>query len=89
MTTFNTRSGVVANNTVEKEPADHYLNVYFQGKQIGYLVIDKYPALVEVLQQDESNATKLLQRCEGVYRQRGATSASIEFDLSDFCVTCP
>lgn len=82
MTTFNTRSGVVANNTVEKEPADHYLNVYFQGKQIGYLVLDKYPALVEKLQQDESNATKLLQRCEGAYRQRGVTS--VEFDLSDF-----
>ena len=82
MTVFNTRSGVVANNTVEKEPADHYLNVYFQGKQIGYLVLDKYPALVEKIQADESNATKLLQRCEGAYRQRGVTS--VEFDLSDF-----
>lgn len=82
MTVFNTRSGVVANNTVEKEPADHYLNVYFQGKQIGYLVLDKYPALVEKLQADESNAAKLLQRCEGTYRQRGVTS--VEFDLSDF-----
>ena len=83
MATFNTRSA--ANNvaaTADREPADHYLNIYFQGKQIGYVVLDKHPKLVELMQANDANATKLLQKCEGTYRQRGMSE--FEFDLSDF-----
>lgn len=81
MTTFNTRSSTT-NASAEREPAEHYVNIYFQGKQIGYITVDKFPELVEVLQANEANATKLLGKCEGTYRQRGVTN--VKFDLSDF-----
>ena len=82
MATFNTRSAANIDAQAEREPAEHYVNIYFQGKQIGYIVVDKFPELVEVLQADEENATKLLNKCEGTYRQRGVTN--VKFDLSDF-----
>lgn len=82
MTTFNTRSAANTIAQADREPAEHYVNIYFQGKQIGYITVDKFPELVEVLQANEANASKLLSKCEGTYRQRGATS--VKFDLSDF-----
>lgn len=83
MTTFNTRSAANTNAQAEREPADHYVNIYFQSKQIGYITLDKFPDLVEVLQANEANATKLLSQCEGVYRQRGMATP-VKFDLSGF-----
>lgn len=82
MTTFNTRSAANIVAQADREPAEHYVNIYFQGKQIGYITVDKFPELVEVLQAKEENATKLLHKCEGTYRQRGVTN--VKFDLSDF-----
>ncbi|WP_432481739.1 hypothetical protein [Moraxella sp. ZY200743] len=68
--------------TADSEPAQHYVNIRFQGKQIGYITLDKFPQLVEVMQRNENNATALLQQCEGTYRERSVTS--VKFDLDSF-----
>lgn len=77
MTEFTTRTNATP---ADREPADHYVNVYFQDRQIGYLVLDKFVQLVEFLQKDEQNATKLIKNCTATYRERGKSTVS--FDLS-------
>lgn len=67
MTEFTTRTNATP---ADREPADHYVNVYFQDRQIGYLVLDKFVQLVEFLQKDEQNATKLIKNCTATYRER-------------------
>lgn len=79
MTEFTTRTN--ATSAADREPADHYVNIYFQDRQIGYLVLDKFTQLVEFLQKDEQNATKLIQNCTATYRERGKSTVS--FDLSN------
>lgn len=81
MTTFTTRANANSNASANEQKAQHFLNVYFQGKQIGYLVLDKFPQLVGKLQESEENATKLLQRCEGKYREAGVTKVEFDFDF--------
>ena len=84
MTTFTTRSNANSNASVNEQKAEHYLNIYCGKTQIGYLVLDKFPELVEICQRSENNATKLLHKCLGVYRQAGVSNKVIEIDLSDF-----
>lgn len=78
MTEFTTRTNATS---ADREPADHFVNIYFQDRQIGYIVLDKFTQLIEFMQKDEQNATKLIQKCTATYRERGKTSVS--FDLSN------
>ncbi|ELA08271.1 hypothetical protein MOMA_06906 [Moraxella macacae 0408225] len=67
-------------NDQSADKAQHYLNVYFDGKQIGYMVIDKVEELVTACQQDEEFANRMIKACTATYRQAGTKQP---LDLSD------
>lgn len=81
MATFTTRANANSDASANEQKAQHYLNIYYQGKQIGYITLDKFPQLVAKLQENEDNATLLLQRCEGKYREAGVTKVEFDFDF--------
>ncbi|MFB6349648.1 hypothetical protein [Moraxella marmotae] len=59
------------NGNDEREKAKFYLNIYFKRKQIGYIVMDSHPQLVEKLQAHDEVATRLIQMCTASFREVG------------------
>lgn len=77
---------VKANNAdnSDRTPADHFLNLYINGTQIGYMVLDDQPAIVAKAQADSEFINRLLKsdKVTGIYRQRGKSDKA-ELDLDD------
>lgn len=81
----NVTSKAAANsNSAERTPAKHYMNIYFNGSQIGYAVLDDQPAIVAKAQADEGFLTRLLHsdKVTATYREAGVSSKP-ELDLDD------
>lgn len=68
-------------NIQPERKADHFINVYLGNVQVGFMIIDEHPELVERCQSDEEFATRLLSKTTGTYRQRGVTTKTL--DLSE------
>lgn len=72
-----------ANNTdTDRTPAKHYMNVYKDGVQIGYMVLDEVPAIVAKAQEDSEFLNRLIKHesVTAVYREAGV-SKKAELDL--------
>lgn len=60
----------------------HYVNIYQNGVQIGYMVIDKQPALVAKCQSDDEFANRLLKHASvsAAYRELGSSTKELALD---------
>lgn len=73
-----------ANNASTTDKPVHFINVYQNGTQIGYMTIDKQPKLVAKCQADADFVNRLLKHesVNAVYRETGVSSKS-DLDLDD------
>ena len=80
----NVRNAASNSNSGSSDKPVHYINVYQNGIQIGYMTIDKQPKLVAKCQNDADFANRLLKHesVNAVYRETGVSSKP-DLDLDD------
>lgn len=72
MTTFNTRSATNTNAQADREPAKFYLNFYAGNIQLGYIVLDEHPQIVEFLKNNPEDGTaRMLANITATFREAG------------------
>ena len=78
------RKAVQSDNTNTSDKPVHFVNIYQNGVQIGYMTIDKQPKLVAKCQNDADFANRLLKHesVNAVYRETGVSSKP-DLDLDD------
>lgn len=64
-----------------EDKAQYFLNVYFKDTKVGYLVLDSFDNLVELLKNNPEKATAFIQKCEAKFTIRGESSKKL--DLSE------
>lgn len=72
------------NNTNSNDKPVHFVNIYQNGIQIGYMTIDKQPKLVAKCQADDDFMNRLLKHksVNATYRETGVSSKP-DLDLDD------
>lgn len=65
------------------EKPKHYVNVYKDGIQVGYMVVDKQPKLVTKAQADDDYMNRFMKHSTTSYAYRELGSTSREMDLDD------
>lgn len=80
----NVRNAANNSNSGSSDKPVHYVNIYQNGIQIGYMTIDKQPKLVAKCQNDADFANRLLKHesVNAVYRETGVSSKP-DLDLDD------
>ena len=70
------------NTNTSDEKAKHYINVYQNNVQVGYMVIDANPELVKKCQNDEEFINRFFKHdsVSAVYREAGKTTKQLSLD---------